>query len=306
MTDLALALDHIGAAVASLDAGADLYRRLGFQLTPRSIHSGSIEPGGPVVPWGSGNHCAMLKDGYLEVIGVVDAEKYSTVKTLLTRYEGVHTVAIRCADADRAYDVLSRRNPGVLRPSILQREVTLGGAHEETHTARFQNIYFSREAFPEARFIVIEHVTPELLWRPELLAHPNGAEALIGVQICVDDEALEAAASRLASTFGAVDELVDDGLHRLALARGALHVLARSRMRSLAPLPGSPPCVVGFTVQVRSVTDTARLLATNGIPFSPVSEAAIAVVPASAFGTVISFTSDPGDEGAWLTPSRTI
>ena len=49
-------LDHVGLAVASLDEAAEVYERLGFQLTPRSFHSGSREPGGPVEAWGSGNH----------------------------------------------------------------------------------------------------------------------------------------------------------------------------------------------------------------------------------------------------------
>ena len=66
-------LDHAGVAVRDLDAAEAAYRRLGFNLTPRSIHSGAVEPGGPVVPWGSGNHCAMFADGYLEVVGLTGA-----------------------------------------------------------------------------------------------------------------------------------------------------------------------------------------------------------------------------------------
>jgi len=53
-------LDHVGVAIKDLERGRAIYQRLGFRLTARSIHSGSREPGGPVEPWGSGNHCAMF------------------------------------------------------------------------------------------------------------------------------------------------------------------------------------------------------------------------------------------------------
>ena len=63
MTELDLALDHVGVAVSTLELAHDTYRKLGFTLTARSIHSGSREPGGLVVPWGSGNHCARVEQG---------------------------------------------------------------------------------------------------------------------------------------------------------------------------------------------------------------------------------------------------
>ena len=68
---LRLELDHVGVAVKSLDRGRDAYAKLGFTLAARSIHSGSRVPGGPVELWGSGNHCAMFREGYLEELGRV-------------------------------------------------------------------------------------------------------------------------------------------------------------------------------------------------------------------------------------------
>ena len=43
-----LELDHVGLILRDLDVGKATYERLGFKLTPRSIHSGSREPGCPV------------------------------------------------------------------------------------------------------------------------------------------------------------------------------------------------------------------------------------------------------------------
>jgi len=59
--------------------------------------------------------------------------------------------------------------------------------HGEEKTMRFRNI-FSRDAeCPEARYIVIEHQTPELLWQPELMDHENGAYGLEEAIIVADD-----------------------------------------------------------------------------------------------------------------------
>ena len=70
MTNLPLELDHVGLAIKDLEVGRQAYDKLGFTLTSRSIHQGSREPGGPVEPFGSGNHCAMFEKGYFEVMGL--------------------------------------------------------------------------------------------------------------------------------------------------------------------------------------------------------------------------------------------
>jgi adenine-specific DNA-methyltransferase len=67
-----LCLDHVGIVVPDLEAARQAYDRLGFRLTPRSPHEGRLTPDGPVETWGSGNHCAMFRRGYLELLGITD------------------------------------------------------------------------------------------------------------------------------------------------------------------------------------------------------------------------------------------
>jgi len=76
-------LDHIGVAITELERGRQAFDRLGFKRTPRSIHRGSPTPGAPVVPFGSGNHCAMFHEGYLEVVGLVDPTIFSNIKPMV-------------------------------------------------------------------------------------------------------------------------------------------------------------------------------------------------------------------------------
>ena len=55
-------LDHIVIAVKNLDAAVATYRKLGFTLTPRGLHEGK----------GTGNHCIMFPNTYVELLGIVD------------------------------------------------------------------------------------------------------------------------------------------------------------------------------------------------------------------------------------------
>ncbi len=87
-------LDHVAVVSRHADALFGAYERLGFALTPLSMHSGALGPGGPVVPWGTGNRCAMLRAGYLELIAIVDEERPCGIfPELLRRYKGLHIIA---------------------------------------------------------------------------------------------------------------------------------------------------------------------------------------------------------------------
>ena len=57
-------LDHIVVVVRDLDAAAQRWRKLGFTLSPRGLHSAHM---------GTANHTLMLGDDYLELMGVVAA-----------------------------------------------------------------------------------------------------------------------------------------------------------------------------------------------------------------------------------------
>ena len=41
--------------------------------------------------------------------------------------------------------------------------------------------------WPEGRYIVIEHQTPDILWQPDLLVHANGAKALVEALFAAPD-----------------------------------------------------------------------------------------------------------------------
>ena len=57
-------LDHIVHAVRDLDAGAELYRRLGVTVGARNRH-----------PWGTHNHIVQLPGFFIEVLTMAEPDK---------------------------------------------------------------------------------------------------------------------------------------------------------------------------------------------------------------------------------------
>jgi catechol 2,3-dioxygenase-like lactoylglutathione lyase family enzyme len=55
-------VDHVQVVVRDLEMARRTWARLGFTATPRGRHLNR----------GSGNYCLMLREGYIELIGVVD------------------------------------------------------------------------------------------------------------------------------------------------------------------------------------------------------------------------------------------
>ena len=289
MSALELVLDHTGVAVRDLDVGQQKYDRLGFTLTERSFHSGSRTPGGPVEKWGSGNHCAMFENGYLEIIGITDPNLYSSTQDYLTRYEGQHIVAIGSGDADKSYPVLSGRFEGVTPANKLQREAPFGPNNEETRLAAFRNIHVDRANFPEAKLIFIDHLTPEVLWQPHLLSHPNGAVALAEVALCVED--LDETCGRLSRLFDQQPKEVMPGGKVFNLSRGNVYVITEARLKDwVGVTPPAMPYVAGFGVAVKDLDATRDFLAARDIPTKDHPYPALWVAPEHTCGPVLTFS----------------
>ena len=283
-------LDHVGVAVKSLDRGRDAFSRLGFQLTARSFHSGSASAGAPVTPWGSGNHCAMFRQGYLEIIGLTDPTMYSSVKDMVARYEGLHIVAVGCGDADAAYAEFQKAGAPVEAPRALERDAAFGPGDRETRRARFRNIYVDQQKFTEGRFIFIEHLTRDVLWQPHLLTHPNGALGIDAAYFVVADP--EATARKFAPIFSERIERFP-GAVKLTLDRGAMWLTEESAWRERVPGGFVPPVPspAGFGIRVESIDATRKFLESSGVQVhAGMSSSQLWVAPEDACGAAIQFS----------------
>jgi hypothetical protein len=186
----ALTLDHLGCIADDFDAATAAWERLGFRLCPRSAQRGAVPGREGMHPWATSNRCALFRRGYLELIGTIWPGAFNPWAAFMERGAGLHIIALRCDVADDTHGALAARAPFLQPPVQRERDVDVDG---EKRTMRFRNI-FSRDAdCPEARWILIEHQTPDFLWQPRYLDHPNGALALLSATFVADDPAPVAA-----------------------------------------------------------------------------------------------------------------
>lgn len=247
----ATSLDHVGIAGRDLGALAAAYEALGFRLTPFAQHH-APGPDGVVRPIGTGNRCAMLRQGYLELIAVVDpALPSNTLDRFLARYEGLHIVAFGIDDPEAELARLRAGGMAIGGIAWLERPI---GTPEGVRTARFARLP-SPEA-PEGRMQLIRHLTPELLWQPHLLDHPNQAVSLDETVFAVADPAEVAA--RLGRLVGRAPVAAEDGfLLPLGPGRLGIHTEDGARRR----LPGLVvPCLPFVAGLVIGTADGARAI----------------------------------------------
>jgi catechol 2,3-dioxygenase-like lactoylglutathione lyase family enzyme len=171
-------IDHVVLVVRDLDAARSTFERMGFTVTPRGHHT-----------LGSQNHCVMFGDDYIELL-TSPAENPHPSRQYYTEFartgDGLAGFALKSANAKGAYTELlwAGFQPGdVLEFS---RPVALpAGARE----ARFRVTQPRPGSTPGGRVFVCEHLTRDLVWRPEYQRHANGATGLAAVAIVCDDAA---------------------------------------------------------------------------------------------------------------------
>jgi 4-hydroxyphenylpyruvate dioxygenase-like putative hemolysin len=152
-----LRIDHAVIAVRDLDAAAASFAALGFTLTPRGRHS-----------IGSENHCIMFRSTYMELLAAPVPHPWLDYYRAFG--EGLAAIALSTEDAEASHIVL--RPKGAKKPMDLARPVEGG-------VARFRLVQV--EGAPQVFFV--QHLTRELVWRPEWQRHANGAAELLGASL---------------------------------------------------------------------------------------------------------------------------
>ena len=285
--ELRLDLDHIGCIVNAFAAGAAQWARLGFQLTPVSRQRGAVPGREGFHPWATANRCVILRDTYLELIGVVDPAVFNPWARFIAKNEGLHILALRCRHAELAHASLSARTDALLPPVERERVLDVDG---EERTLRFRNIFSRDELWPEARYLVIEHQTPDFLWQPRYQGHENGARDLVAVTLVADDPST--LIPRLGALGAAIDSIDDAAIRAQLPGRGSINIMSSTLFTETygyAPRTGLQAIAVSFS----DLEQTLALLKSRGVAVTASREGPW-IAPRDANGFVLHLVQDNG------------
>ena len=280
----AIDLDHAGVAGRDLDSLAALFERLGFKLTPRARHSGRRAPDGPVEPFGTANRCIMLRQGYLELIAIVDPNCYSDgLERFLARHQGLHIIALSIGD--ELANLQRLRQSGIDIPGVAWLERPVDDADPNGLRARFARLPLPDA--PEGRIQLIRHLTPEAIWQPRFLDHPNHAVALEEVMLAVENPAESAARFSLLAGRPTVADTA--GGYALNLERSRLRLLPAETLRAELPEVGvrSLPLIAAIAIGTDDGATAIRQFV-QGVAHRETTDG-IVVAPEAAGGAAILF-----------------
>lgn len=242
-----LCLDHLGHFVPDLDAAAAVWEKLGFAVTPLSVH----QVGGK--PAGTSNRCVMLDEGYLELLApTADTPSARRVRERMKRFVGVHLACFGTPTAEAEHQRLAAHG---FEPDPLVR---LERKIETGDTVRFAVVYVPPDKMPEGRVQYCEHLTPREVWR-EGFVNPFALRAVY----VVADEPEEAAARW--GRFGGLLPRPEDGLVRLDTKRGRVVIGTRKRLAQLLGEAPPAPALAGYALGCADPEEFARRCSKAGL-----------------------------------------
>lgn len=277
-------VDHIFLLVDDLEKSAAHYRRFGFTLSLRGLHSKEK---------GTGNYTIMFPEDYFELLGIVTETpgNLHQREKLAAQGEGLHAIACRIDNARDAKAELGALSITTGEVGAFQRPVELPGGGEGV--AAFETVSFADSEVPQGMVFMCQHKTRETVWLPELIEHPNGANGLSAIIAISSDP--QTAAKGFARLFADGRAEAQDGGWKVSTGpRSAdIWVVTNDRAAEIYPgvdfskTPGQAFAVL--RVRVASLDKAQGVLEANGVSYVA-TPAGIAVLPQNASGTLLEFS----------------
>ena len=174
-------LDHVVVNTRDrLDDAAEVYRALGFTLTPKGHHS-----------LGSVNHLAIFGTDYLELIGVPDAN--SQRQDVMAFPPGLNGLVFATEDSAALHAVLTESGVAASPPREFSRPVA---GSDGMRDAVFRTVHLDPQPIWPGRIYFCHHFTRDLVWQDTARHHANGTVGVVRTLIASDDP------SRLGALFG--------------------------------------------------------------------------------------------------------
>ncbi len=246
-------IDHAVINVdGQLDAACALFRRLGFQLTPRGHHS-----------MGSSNHLAIFGENYLELLGY-EPDSAPGKRGFWHVPPGLAGLVWKTTDASEAYSALQQCGLDGEPPTRFSRPVELPDGRQTE--AAFCITRLNAAAIPYGFSFFCQHLTPDAVWQDDWREHANGVQALTEFVIAspTPDETI----SLYARLFSAPTEQEPGGGRFLRTGESRLRVITPRQASETFGLTGAAlatPCMAALAFRVASLARLMDHLASAGI-----------------------------------------
>ena len=275
-------IDHVIIGVHDLEAARRIYTRLGFTVSPRGRHLGR----------GTANYCMMFDADYLELRGIVDASQFTDdLDRFLERGEGLNGVVFSTPDADACLAALRAAEVDVLPPMDVSRLIDLP---DEEVSLRFKLLHLLPEATPGLHAIISQHLTLDLLRRPDWLSHANGARSVSEVTVVMAD--LKGVADSYAKLFGAAAIVAEERKGIITVRAGPSDILlttpaAFRRRHYEVELDDSLPLprLAALTLTVADPKATTLYLSGQQVEYETEPDGTVLVPAREACGVLLEF-----------------
>lgn len=282
-------IDHVFVLVKDLEKSEQTFRSFGFTLSPRGLHSKEQ---------GTANYTIMFPRDYVELLGIVEDTQanYRKKRDLMDFGEGLYAIAGRIDNAVCAQRDLRELKFKVSDVASFSRPLKLpDGRHG---IAAFETVAFDSTEVPKGQLFMCQHKTRNMVWRPELMNHENGAIGL-GAVIVLSDEP-EKTARRYARLFKDGIAEQRDTMFYVLTGSNSAPIIVRTHHQfqkhfpefDAAKTPHS--AYAGLSVYVSDLDKTKATLKKNNIAHITSSSHSIAIAPDIACGTVLEFVESDG------------
>jgi len=286
---VARGIDHVVHAVRDLDAAAEFYRRLGFQVSGRNRHP-------PI--WGTQNHIVQLDQCYVELLGLGDTSRTAPHRPryfsfgafnrdFLARGEGLAMLALQ---GKGAADAAEFRIAGIgdFEPFELERE----GLRPDGTPVRFAfTLAFASDPHaPAAGFFSSLNRFPENFWNPAFQHHGNTAATLAGVVLVAEN--LSDHDIFLSAFTGERELLATSSGMAIKTPRGEIRMMTpaafRDHFAAEPPDTADGARLAALRFATRDMNVTAKLLEQTGLPHHA-RMGRIVIGPLAAIGATLAF-----------------
>ncbi|OLY47613.1 VOC family protein [Bartonella apis] len=279
-----LGIDHVFILAKNLEKSADCFRRLGFTLSPRGLHSKEQ---------GTANYTVVFPDDYFELLGIVEETPANRAKkhNLETYGEGLYAIAGRIGSALAAKESLAELGFNVTEVQNFSRPVELPDG--KTGIAAFSTVAFKKSEVPNGQVFMCEHKSRDMVWQPELMIHKNGAIGLKAITLLSSSP--EKAGERYARLFkdGKVKQEDDSVVVTTGKNSANIRILSEESYQHHFPFfvieQIARNAYAGLAIYVNDLGKTKRALELSAIPFNEINKKHIVIAPEYATGTVLEF-----------------